>query len=240
MEKQEINTESRVVARKARITSMDDVGQLSKEELADRKLVHPGMSNKEFLNSFREIRTKILKHAGGSNFVVSVAAVTREAGCSFVAANLAAALALDKTKTALLIDCNLYQPNLHQLLDIDVDSGLLDYLADDRLDINDIIYATGIPRLRVIPLGNQIEVGAEYFGSERMLQLIDDLKRRYGDRYIVLDVPPIGLWAEARVLTELSDFSVIVVPYGKVNKKQLFAAIDAVGEEKLAGLIFNN
>ncbi len=240
MEKQEINTESRVVARKARITSMDDVGQLSKEELADRKLVHPGMSNKEFLNSFREIRTKILKHAGGSNFVVSVAAVTREAGCSFVAANLAAALALDKTKTALLIDCNLYQPNLHQLLDIDVDSGLLDYLADDRLDINDIIYATGIPRLRVIPLGNQTEVGAEYFGSERMLQLIDDLKRRYGDRYIVLDVPPIGLWAEARVLTELSDFSVIVVPYGKVNKKQLFAAIDAVGEEKLAGLIFNN
>ena len=240
MEKQEINTESRVVARKARITSMDDVGQLSKEELADRKLVHPGMSNKEFLNSFREIRTKILKHAGGSNFVVSVAAVTREAGCSFVAANLAAALALDKTKTALLIDCNLYQPNLHQLLDIDVDSGLLDYLADDRLDINDIIYATGIPRLRVIPLGNQTEVGAEYFGSERMLQLIDDLKRRYGERYIVLDVPPIGLWAEARVLTELSDFSVIVVPYGKVNKKQLFAAIDAVGEEKLAGLIFNN
>lgn len=240
MEKQEINTETRVVARKARITSMDDVGQLSKEELADRKLVHPGMSNKEFLNSFREIRTKILKHAGGSNFVVSVAAVTREAGCSFVAANLAAALALDKTKTALLIDCNLYQPNLHQLLDIDVDSGLLDYLADDRLDINDIIYATGIPRLRVIPLGNQTEVGAEYFGSERMLQLIDDLKRRYGDRYIVLDVPPIGLWAEARVLTELSDFSVIVVPYGKVNKKQLFAAIDAVGEEKLAGLIFNN
>ena len=240
MEKQEINTETRVVARKARITSMDDVGQLSKEELADRKLVHPGMSNKEFLNSFREIRTKILKHAGGGNFVVSVAAVTREAGCSFVAANLAAALALDKTKTALLIDCNLYQPNLHQLLDIDVDSGLLDYLADDRLDINDIIYATGIPRLRVIPLGNQTEVGAEYFGSERMLQLIDDLKRRYGDRYIVLDVPPIGLWAEARVLTELSDFSVIVVPYGKVNKKQLFAAIDAVGEEKLAGLIFNN
>ena len=78
MEKQEINTETRVVARKARITSMDDVGQLSKEELADRKLVHPGMSNKEFLNSFREIRTKILKHAGGSNFVVSVAAAFTE------------------------------------------------------------------------------------------------------------------------------------------------------------------
>lgn len=224
----------------AKINNMAELGQMSFEEMSDRKIIYPGMQNKEILSTFREIRTQLLKKAVGRNFVLMVGSLTTQAGSSFIATNLAAVLALDKTKTAVLIDCNLYSPSLHTLLDVEPDYGLTDYLAEDHLDINDIIYATGIPRLRVIPVGTHVEAGAEYFGSSRMVQFIKDLKLRYPDRFIILDVPPIGLWAEARILTELSDLAVLVVPYGKVNEGQVLAAIDTVGQEKLAGLIFNN
>lgn len=224
----------------AKINNMAELGQMSSEEMSDRKIIYPGMQNKEILSTFREIRTQLLKKAVGRNFVLMVGSLTTQAGSSFIATNLAAVLALDKTKTAVLIDCNLYSPSLHTLLDVEPDYGLTDYLAEDHLDINDIIYATGIPRLRVIPVGTHVEAGAEYFGSSRMVQFIKDLKLRYPDRFIILDVPPIGLWAEARILTELSDLAVLVVPYGKVNEGQVLAAIDTVGQEKLAGLIFNN
>lgn len=224
----------------SRINNMAELGRMSVEEMAARKIVHPGMQNKQVLNTFREIRTQLLQRAGGSNFIVMVGSLASRSGSSFVATNLATVLALDKTKTAVLIDCNLYDPSLHQLLDVDPDYGLTDYLAEEHLEINDIIYATGIPRLRVVPVGTHVEAGAEYFGSTRMLHFLSDLKQRYPDRYVILDVPPVGLWAEARILSELSDFSVLVVPYGKVNEGQVIAAIDALGEEKLAGLVFNN
>jgi len=224
----------------SKISNMAELGRMSAEELAERKIIYPGMSNKTVLNTFRELRTQLMKKAGNKNFVVMVTSVTMDAGTSFVATNLGAVFALDKTKTALLIDCNLYEPSLDGLLDVEPDYGLTDYLAEDKLDINDIIYATGIPRLRVVPVGTHIEAGAEYFASNRMVGFIENLKARYPDRFVILDVPPIGLWAEARILTELSDLVVLVVPYGKVNEAQLTAAVDTIGEQKLSGIIFNN
>lgn len=224
----------------ARIANMAELGRMSIEEMAERRIVYPGMPNKEVLNTFRELRTQLLKLGGNSNMVIMVTSLTDKAGTSFISTNLGAVFALDKTKTALLIDCNLYDPSLEKLLDVEPDYGLTDYLAEEKLDVNDIIYATGIPRLRVVPVGTHTEVGAEYFSSARMAGFIDNLKTRYPDRYLILDAPPIGISAEARILTELSDLVVLVVPYGRVNEAQVTAAIDMIGEDKLAGIIFNN
>ncbi len=223
-----------------KISNMAELGRMSPEELADRKIIFPGMTNSSVLNTFRELRTRLMKKAENCNFVVMVTSLVPNGGSSFVATNLAAVFALDKTKTALLIDCNLYDPVLENLLDVAPDYGLTDFLAEDKLDVNDIIYATGIPRMRVVPVGTHTEAGAEYFASNRMKGFIDNLKSRYPDRYLILDVPPIGVSAEARILAEISDFVVLVVPYGRVNESQVAAAIDALGEEKLSGIVFNN
>ncbi|NPU92014.1 MAG: hypothetical protein HPY82_08890 [Gammaproteobacteria bacterium] len=224
----------------ARISNMAELGRMSIEEMAERRIVYPGMPNKEVLNTFRELRTQLLKLGGNSNMVIMVTSLADKAGTSFISTNLGAVFALDKTKTALLIDCNLYDPSLEKLLDVEPDYGLTDYLAEEKLDVNDIIYATGIPRLRVVPVGTHTEVGAEYFSSARMAGFIENLKTRYPDRYLILDAPPIGVSAEARILTELSDLVVLVVPYGRVNEAQVAAAVDTIGEDRLAGIIFNN
>jgi protein-tyrosine kinase len=223
-----------------KISNMAELGRMTVEEMAERKIIHPGMPQKGVLNTFRELRTELVKLAGNRNIVVMVTSVVPNAGTSFVSTNLGAVIALDKTKTAMLIDCNLYDPSLSSLLDVEPDYGLTDYLAEEKLDVNDIIYATGIPRLRVIPVGTHTEAGAEYFGSMRMKNFVDGLRSRYPDRYLIIDAPPIGIWAEARILADLSDYVVLVVPYGRVNDAQVTAAIDALGEEKLAGIIFNN
>ena len=223
-----------------KIANMAELGRMSVEELSERKIIYPGMPNSGVLNTFRELRTQLMKKAESGNFVVMVTSIVPHAGTSFVATNLGAVFALDKTKTAMLIDCNLYEPTLDNLLDVAPDYGLTDYLAEEKLDVNDIIYATGIPRLRVVPVGTHTEAGAEYFASTRMNGFIQNLKARYPDRYLILDAPPIGVWAEARILADISDFVVLVVPYGRVNEAQVSSAIDTLGEDKLAGILFNN
>ena len=73
-----------------------------------------------------------------------------------------------------------------------------------------------------------------------MRAFLDVVKRRYPDRHIFLDAPAVNESADTRILASLCDRAILVAPYGKVVKSQIDAAVDAVGEEKLAGVIINN
>jgi Mrp family chromosome partitioning ATPase len=108
------------------------------------------------------------------------------------------------------------------------------------MDIADIIYPVGIPRLRVVPAGDHREVPVEYFTSARMQQLMQVVKQRYNERYVILDSPPISQSADLQILMELCDYVILVVPYGKVTEAQLADAAKTIGEKKLMGIVFNS
>ena len=118
--------------------------------------------------------------------------------------------------------------------------NLMEYLDDPSLELKDIIYSAGIPRVRVIPPGKGGDTSVERLSSPRMSQLIESVKQRYPDRFVVLDVPPVSDSSLARILSGVADMAVLVVPFGKVTPNQVLAGVDAVGEEKFAGLVFNN
>ena len=157
--------------------------------------------------------------------------------------NLAAAIAMDETKTSLLVDCNLSDPDLSRLAVSDKPEaaiGLKDYLQNNNCSVKDIIYPTGIPRLRLIPTGLKNIPMAEYFTSLRLHRLFDEIKQRYTRRYIFVDAPPVSNDADARILAEVCDYVILVVPYGKVTEEQVLKAARAIGKEKLLGTVFNN
>lgn len=232
-----------LVASSRQIENMAEPGLLSSAELDAQNIIHPGMKNRAILNRFRDFRTKLLKPNARSrtpNHITLVSSVVPQGGGSFVALNLATAFALDESKTALIIDCNLYHPSLHERVYLDPEYGLTDFLRGDVMGVDSIIYATGIPRLRLIPIGNQTASSAEFFTSPRMRAFLDVVKRRYPDRHIFLDAPSVSQSADARILASLSDRAILVAPYGRAFKQQIESAVDAVGEEKLAGIILNN
>ncbi|MGI9286954.1 MAG: CpsD/CapB family tyrosine-protein kinase [Pseudomonadales bacterium] len=222
------------------ILKMAEVKLLDDEELNTRKIIYPGMPNRGVLNTFRELRTKLVQRAQKKNFVLMVSSVSDSGGGSFTALNMGASFALDPAKTAVLIDCNLYDPSVESLLTIKPDYGLTDYLEDPGLDIDDIIYSSGVPRLRIVPIGSHVDSASELFSSLRMEEMIQTMKSRYADRYIVLDVPSLDTSADAQILVNVCDLAILVVPYGRVTQDQVLAGVEAIGEEKLAGVIFNN
>ncbi len=222
------------------IKTMREAQLLSEADLDKAQIIHAGMANRDIINLFRDLRTKVLHTGQRENFVILVSCVCEQGGGSFVARNLAAAFAFDQSKTALLIDCNLYEPSVHTTFGIEAELGLTDYLADESIDVDEIIYASGVPRLRVIPTGNYCESGNEHFTSDRMKKLIDDLLRRYPDRYIVIDAPAVSASADTRILVELCDQALLVVPYGKVVESDIRTAIESLSRTKFAGVVFNN
>lgn len=222
------------------IGRMAEFGRLGYSELEANKVIHPGMLQPKLMNAFRELRTRLYQLAGNrDNFVLLITSVAPEGGASFVSLNLGAAIALDESKTALVVDCNIYDPSLHRLLPVEPDYGLVEYLENITLETKDVIYSTGIRRLRMIPAGARQLPGSEFFTSGRMRRFVQELRTRYRDRYIIIDAPAIGASADARILADLCDYAMLVVPHGKVTGEQIRTAIDALGPEKLAGVIFN-
>ena len=221
------------------IREMADIFRLGEDDLEEKKLIYPRMRDKRVLNVFRDMRTKLIEKSGNNNFTLMVTSVCEEGGSTFVANNLAASIALDQGKTALIVDCTLYSPASSQLLEGD-HIGFSDFLESPTVSIENIIYATGIPRLRLIPIGKSLDISPEYYTSYRMKQFTEELSDRYSDRYVILDVPPVGSTTDARILADCCDFVVLVVPHGKVTKDQLKKSIANFDGDKLIGIIFNN
>ncbi|PKF61425.1 polysaccharide biosynthesis protein [Psychromonas sp. psych-6C06] len=222
------------------IKKMSETSLFSPRELDERKIIYPGIDDSNTLNAYRELRTNLLKKTDHKNFICMVTSIRSGAGTSHVAMNLAASIALDQNKTALVVDCNIYDPTIESYLKTPPTLGLTNFLENDTDAITDIIYPSGIPRVRIIPVGNNVINAAEHFSSEHMDSFMHSVKERYPDRFIILDTPPIGLYAESQILASICDFAILVVGYGKSNNAQTQAGIDTIGKDKLAGIVFNN
>ncbi|WP_029653292.1 polysaccharide biosynthesis protein [Marinobacter daepoensis] len=221
------------------IVRMQEPRKLNHDDLDERRIIYPESPNRELVNRFRDLRTKLLEVSGGNNFTLVVSGACSGAGSSFVALNLAASFAFDQAKTALVIDCNLREPSLHSTLDVMSDTGLTDFLDDPDYEIARILYPTGIPRLRLIPAGSRRETPSEFFTSFRMKQFLQAIRRRYPDRFIVLDTAPISESPDARILTELCDYAMLVVPHGRITGATAEQAATAFNPDKFVGAVIN-
>ena len=210
----------------------------SHEELYEKKIIFAGMRQRDLLNAFREVRIQLLQKSKTDNMVVLVTSVARTGSSSAFSFNLAATFALDQHKTALYVDCNPYESGVDKYVLGDIKSGLTQYLSGTSLGLEDIIYPSGLERLRIIPSGQGSDSAAEIFNSKKMQSFINEIKSRYPDRFIVLDAPSVQQSTEARILSKYCDCTLLVVPFGKAVTDEVLAAVDVVGKEKFAGLVF--
>jgi len=247
LKKQELTTaDRRQLELHQRQQSREEIGrmvepyQLDSSELAQLRMLDASAVNSELGNAVRSLRQQVLARLGNRNGVIMVAGLVADGGASFVARNLAAALALDESRSALLMDCDVSASNQDGIELISTDlPGMTDYLSDPDLTEADVIYPSGIPRMRLVPRGTQSSLPGEQFSSVRMQELLEATARRYPDRYLVIDVPPLDQSADAAMLSRYCDLIILVVPYGRVMPNEIEQAIDTLGEERILGIVFN-
>jgi capsular exopolysaccharide synthesis family protein len=227
-------------AASAEIARMQEPSLRNRNELAMRGIIFPNLSENQTVQAFRDIRTRILQRTQGRNAIIMVTSVARDSGNSFVALNLGVAFAFDAGRTALLLDCNLRNSSTQQLFSGECPAGITDYLENPDIDVKDIIHPIGIERLRVIPVGSRQDVPTEYFTSQKARQLLDGIRDRYAERFVIVDAPPMTESADTQILAELCDYVLLVAPYGRVTHMQIDSCIDAIDPNKFLGVVFNN
>jgi len=225
------------------LARMEEAKLFSDRQLERLGIVHPRSKNRGLVDAMRRLRTKLYSLQKEGNFSVLVSSVVPEGGASFVGLNLAATIAFDQSKTSLLVDANLHDPVLHKLLRLigrEDAYGLVDYLEAPELGIENIVSPSGIPRMRIIPMGTSDKFSNEHFSSQRYQKLMFDIQSRYTNRFVVVDGPSMSSSADAKILSSICDYTVLVVPYGGVTPGVLDSLIDELDERKLAGIVIND
>lgn len=227
----EVRPAAPAVARSSRSISLD-------LPLLAKTMLVPGHELMELAAEFRAIKRPIVANimAGdssaaraGSNLIVVTSAVQGE-GKTFCAINLALSLAAEVDRTVLLVDADILKPSVGARLGIDSRRGLLDLLADHSLDVSEVLLKTNVPKLTVLPAGVPRPDSAELVAGGHMKGLFDELSRRYADRIIVVDAPPLLPTSEARTLADRAGQVVMVVDAGgtlQSHVEQAFAALEA-------------
>ena len=187
---------------------------------------------------YRAIRTNIeYSNVDQNTKTILVTSSDKNEGKTTTVSNLAVSFA-NLNKKILLIDCDLRNASIHKMFKLNNIYGLTDILAKDRA-VDKCIQKTELENLYVLTAGAIPPNPAEILSSEKMKNLIEDLKNIYD--YIFIDTPPIGLVTDAGVLSSFIDGVVLVVKSESVEKKYLEETkkkLDAV-DARILGAILN-
>ena len=139
----------------------------------------------------------------------------------------------------LIVDSDLRRPVQHTILGMSNRFGLTNVLMRD-VPIEETIKPTNIPNLHFLPSGKLPRSSLGLLNSQRMRELVKNLKARYD--YVFFDSPPIMGVTDASILASEVDGVLLVVQYRKYPRMISSRAkrmIENVGGNIL-GVVLNN
>jgi capsular exopolysaccharide synthesis family protein len=166
--------------------------------------------------------------------VLMVASAMPGEGKTLTATNLALTLSESYRRNVLIIDADLRRPTMHEIFQIPNIAGLNEALISS--DMLPPAFELS-PRLTLLPAGRPNPDPISVLTSPRMRELVRDAGA--GFDWVIVDTPPVGLLTDANLLAGMVDAVIMVVAAGKVSYKIVQRAADALGRERIIGVVLN-
>jgi protein-tyrosine kinase len=204
-------------------------------EMAGRIVGAPGASHM-LSEQFRRLAAT-LHHAQlvQGTKIVMVTSANPADGKTLTATNLALTLSASYRRQVLLIDADLRRPSLHEIFRVPNVAGLNEGLKAREnaklavLRISDT--------LTLLPAGRPDPDPMSGLTSARMGEILQEGAARFD--WVIVDTAPIGLLADANLLSTMVDGSLLVIranqtPFTAVNK-----ALENLGRDRILGVVLN-
>jgi capsular exopolysaccharide synthesis family protein len=188
----------------ARLKRRDAAADVNKRRIA---LLRPDSFVAE---QFRALRGRIDAIAEQRSIcTVAVTSALPGEGKTTAAVNLAIVTALGLDRRVLLIDCDLRKPKVHQSLGLRPEVGLGELLAGDA-NLEDAVVKAETGNLEILTVRGRPANPSELLASDRMRELVEEVAQRY--HRVILDTPAALGLPDAKIVADLCDGAVMVVP----------------------------
>lgn len=158
-------------------------------------------------------------------------------GKSTTIANLAVTIA-QGGRRAILVDCDLRRPSLHEIFDVGNDTGLTTMVLDEGTEL--LLKETGVENLSLLPSGPKPPNPADLLGSRHMDRVFGQLKEQAD--MILIDAPPVLGVTDAAILGARTDGVLLVVNAGKTRREHAERAKEVLekARARIVGVTLTN
>lgn len=155
-------------------------------------------------------------------------------GKTLTSVNLSLILSESYRRRVLLVDADLRRPSIGTVANLGSGDGLSEAVsADERkaplVQLSDT--------LTLLPAGRPQGDPLSGISSPRMSRLLEEASTRFD--WVIVDTPPLEAAADAGLLAELVDAVVLVVRANRTPQAAIQRAIDALGRERILGVVLN-
>jgi len=226
-------------------TTSSRIIHVSRDALRGAGYLPEAGQDRRFADQYRQLKRPVIAAAfappqGNANpRLVMMASALPGDGKTFTSINLALSMARERDVSVLLVDADTPKPHVSQIFGVDTEKGLIDALADEKVDVESLVLPTDVAGLSVLPAGQQRDGVTELLASGRMRQLVERLCDSRKRRIVLLDSPPLLLSSESRALVSNMGQVLLVVKSGHTPRQAVFDALEYVGEGHAVSLVLN-
>jgi len=210
-----------------------EVVEIDLAALGARGYLTPDAPHTLLAEEYRIIKRPLLRaaftagrHGSNGNNVALITSARPSEGKTFTTINLGVSIAGEEDCHVLLVDGDVRQRGLSHAFGLADRRGLTEVIGDASLTLADVILRTNIPNLSVIPAGAAVRSPTELLAGQRARDLFAEMTQRYGDRFVILDSPPVLASSEPGVLASYAGQIVMIALSGETPKQ---AIADSVG-----------
>jgi capsular exopolysaccharide synthesis family protein len=168
---------------------------------------------------------------------VLITSTIPQEGKSVVAANLACTLALRTQQKVLLLEGDVRRPTQSKIFGIANRPGICEWLKGEKSLIK-CMYRIEGPGIWIFPAGSGAGNSLELLQSGRATPMMEQVMSWFD--WVVIDSPPILPLADTSVWTNMADGILLVTRQGVTQKRQLKRGLEALGTQKLIGVVLNS
>lgn len=204
-----------------------------------RRLTTFSDSKSIIAEQFRTIRTNISFSLPDRDLrTILVTSSTPGEGKSTNAANLGVVFA-QEGKKVLIVDGDMRKPTLHYTFSLFNTTGLSSVLSR-QVEFQSAIQETPIVGLYILPSGPIPPNPAELLSSKTMDALLLEMQRSFD--MIIFDAPPLLSVADAQILSNKCDGTLLIISAGEVEKEEVLKAKAILTSSKanIIGAVLNN
>ncbi len=213
--------------------------RVSKQWLRENRIICD-YDQENHLGAYKFLRTKVLRALKENNWnTLGITSPGPEVGKTVTAINLAINIAMEISKTVLLVDADLRRPTVHKYLGLPAGGGLSECLSYGD-PLSELLIHPDIGELVVLPGGQPVLNSSEMLGSPQMAQLVEELKNRYPSRMVLFDLPPVLAVDDVLSFAPCLDAVLMVAEAGKTRKEELVDACALLeGTTHVIGTVLN-
>jgi len=210
-----------------------------KQLLEQEHILAPGASG-SMGNPYKMLRTQVLIKLGqlGTN-TLAVLSSHAGAGKTMTAINLAIAIAAEKGRTALLVDLDLQNPSVSKRFGFEPKIGVEDCIKSGRPVHEALVKISGYERLTILPAKNRVENSSELLTDEVAGNIVQELRTRYSNRIIIIDLPPVLEADDALAFSKHIGAGLFVVRETKTIKPDIVRSMEIMHDLKIVGTVLN-